>query len=169
MTREANKKLSLGLQGDDRMRPAKVITLVIAVLVLLCAPALAAKQDQELPKDFGFYAKTGKGFQRIIPNIIFDQDGLLYIESNEPPHFSLNEIEYFLVYGKRDVTYLTLNPLLFVRQSPLGKMRFVFGKDIAIEVKKMGETLYSIKPQGLFGRGYYSFWLDDLVWDFIVE
>jgi hypothetical protein len=151
------------------MRPAKVITLVVAVLAMLCVPALAAKQDQERPKEFGLYASTGKGLQRITPNIIFDRDGVLYIESNETKGLSLKDIQHFVIYGKQDITYLTLNPLLFVQQSPLGKTRYVFGKDIPIEVKKIGETLYSIKPQGPFGRGYYSFWLDDLVWDFIIE
>jgi hypothetical protein len=151
------------------MRSAKNIILILAVLSLLCTPAFAAKEDQETPKEFGLYAKTTKGLHRITPNIIFDQDGVLYIESNEPQRFPLNAIQHFVIYGKQDITYLTLNPLLFFQQSPLGRTRFVLGKDIPIETKKIGELMYSIKPKSLFGRGYYCFWLEDLVWDFIVE
>lgn len=151
------------------MTIVRIAVLTLVLLLFLCPVAPAAKQVEDQPKEFGLYAKTGKGIQRIIPNIIFDQEGLLYIESNAPQQFPLNGVKHFLLYGKRDVTYLTLNPMLFFQQSPLGKMRFVLGKDIPIEVKKIGEMLYSVKPQGLFGRGYYSFWLDDLVWDFIIE
>lgn len=151
------------------MKSAKNLSLILAILTLLCAPALAAKQDQEVPKEFGFYAKTTKGLNRITPNIIFDQDGILYIESNEPQRFPLNAIQHFVIYGKQDITYLTLNPLLFFEQSPVGRTRFVLGKDIPIDTKRLGESMYSIKPQGLFGRGYYCFWLEDVVWDFIIE
>lgn len=151
------------------MTSLRITVLVVAILTFLCTSGLAAKPDHELPKDFGLYAKTEKGFQRIMPNIIFDQDGLLYIESNGPQQFSLKEIQYFLFYGKHNVRYLTLNPLLFYQQSPLGKMRFVFGKEIPIEVKKIGEMLYSLKPQGLVGRGYHCLWVEDLVWDFIID
>ena len=151
------------------MKSAKNLSLILAILTLLCAPALAAKQDQEVPKEFGFYAKTTKGLNRITPNIIFDQDGILYIESNEPQRFPLNAIQHFVIYGKQDITYLTLNPLLFFEQSPVGRTRFVLGKDIPIDTKRLGESMYSIKPQCLFGRGYYCFWLEDVVWDFIIE
>lgn len=151
------------------MTAVRIMVFVFAVVVYLCSPAFAAKQDQERPNEFGLYAKTGKGLQRIMPNIVFDQNGVLYIESNEPKRFPLNGIQYFLVYGKHDITYLTLNPMVFFQQSPIGKMRFAFGRDMSVEVKKIGEMFYSVKPQGLFGRGYYSFWLDDVVWDFIIE
>lgn len=151
------------------MRYIRIAVLVLAMLSILFTAVLAAKRDQELPNEFGLYARTNKGLQRIVPNIIFDNEGVLYIESNEPQHFSLNSLEHFLIYGKKDVTYLTLNPLLFYQQSPLGRTRFVLGKEIPIDIKKVGEAVYSMKPRGLFGRGYYSFWLDDLVWDFIVE
>jgi len=29
--------------------------------------------------------------------------------------------------------------------------------------------LYTIRPKGLFGRGYYALWISDSAWDFIVE
>lgn len=151
------------------MTSVRKIGLVFAIVTLLCTPVFAAKQDQEVPKEFGLHAKTTKGLHRIIPNIIFDQDGVLYIESNEPQRFPLNGIQHFFIYGKKDITYLTLNPLLFFQQSPVGRTRFVLGKNIPIEIKKIDEAFYSIKPQGLFGRGYYCFWLEDVVWDFIIE
>jgi hypothetical protein len=62
-----------------------------------------------------------------------------------------------------------MNPLLFIQQSPLGKARFVFGKDVGIEIKKKGDDLYTVKPKELMGRGYFSLWIDDGAWDFIVE
>lgn len=151
------------------MKSLKITTIILAVLAIFCTPVIAAKQDQVLPKEFGFYAKTGSGLQRITPNILFDQNGVLYVESNGPQRLSLSGIQYFVIYGKNDLTYLTLNPMLFFQQSPLGGMRFVLGKEIPIEIKKIGEMVYSVKPQNLFGRGYYGFWLDDTVWDFIIE
>lgn len=151
------------------MRSAKKLSLIFAMLTLLCTPVFAAKQGEGAPKEFGLYAKTTKGLNRITPNIIFDQDDVLYVESNEPQRFPLNAIQHFIIYGKKDIAYLTLNPLLFFRQSPVGGTRFVLGKDIPIETTKIGESMYSIRPQGLFGRGYYCFWLEDVVWDFIVE
>ena len=151
------------------MKSVKIACIALLALVLFCASLVAARQDQERPKEFGVYAKTGSGLQRIAPNILFDQNGVLYVESNGPQRFPLGGIQYFVIYGKDDLTYLTLNPMLFFQQSPLGGSRFVLGKEIPIEVKRTGEMLYSVKPQGLFGRGYYGFWLDDLVWDFIIE
>jgi hypothetical protein len=151
------------------MTAVRTMILVLVVSVFLFAPIAEGKQDQHTPKEFGFYVKTGKGLQRVMPNILFDQEGVIYIESNEPRRFDLNDVQHFLVYGEHDLSYLTLNPLLFFHQSPLGKIRFVLGKDLPIEVKKMGQSLYSVKPQGLFGRGYYCFWVEDLIWDFIVE
>jgi hypothetical protein len=151
------------------MKLLKTATLALVMLTTLCTFAMAAKQDQELPNEFGVYAKTAKGLERITPNILFDQDGVLYVESNGPQRFPLGAIQHFVIYGKTDLTYLTMNPMLFFQQSPLGGMRFVMGKEIPIDINKMGDMLYSVKPQGLFGRGYYCLWLDDLVWDFIIE
>lgn len=151
------------------MRFTKTTAIILALIAVLCAPAIAAKRDRELPKEFGFYAKTGNGLQRITPNILFDENGVLYVESNGPQRFTLSGIQCFLIYGRKDLTYLTLNPMLFFQQPLIGRMRFILGKEIPIETKKIGETLYAVKPIGLFGRGYYSFWLDDAVWDFIIE
>jgi len=36
-------------------------------------------------------------------------------------------------------------------------------------MKKIKEDVYSIKPRGLIGRGYFSLWINDTAWDFIVE
>jgi hypothetical protein len=130
---------------------------------------LYGKDDKLKPKEFGVYIKTQKALQRLMPNIVFDEKGILFIETNNPPHFLLKDIEYFVVYGKYDIKVLTMNPLLFIQQSPLGKTRFVFGKDIGIEVKKKGDDLYTVKPKELMGRGYFSLWIDDSAWDFIVE
>ena len=130
------------------MRAAGVAVLILVFLAFLQAPLLAARVEHDLPQEFGFYAKTAKGFQRILPNIIFDEDGVLYIESNSPPQFALSDIEYFLIYGKRDVTYLTLNPMLFFQQSPLGKLRFVLGREIPIEHYHIQQTKGHGAPPG---------------------
>jgi hypothetical protein len=143
--------------------------LICVFLISMVSTPLYGKDDKLKPKEFGVYIKTQKALQRLMPNIVFDEKGILFIETNNPPHFLLKDIEYFVVYGKYDIKVLTMNPLLFIQQSPLGKTRFVFGKDIGIEVKKKGDDLYTVKPKELMGRGYFSLWIDDSAWDFIVE
>jgi len=130
---------------------------------------LYGKDDKLKPKEFGVYIKTQKALLRLMPNIVFDEKGILFIETNNPPHFLLKDIEYFVVYGKYDIKVLTMNPLLFIQQSSLGKSRFIFGKDISFDLKKTGNDLYTVKPKELMGRGYFSLWIDDSAWDFIVE
>jgi hypothetical protein len=139
------------------------------LLISMVSTPLYSKDDKLKPKEFGVYIKTQKALQRLMPNIVFDEKGILFIETNNPPHFLLKDIEYFVVYGKYDIKVLTMNPLLFIQQSPLGKTRFIFGKDIGFEVKKKGDDLYTVKPKELMGRGYFSLWIDDSAWDFIVE
>lgn len=141
---------------------------VVAAL-LLAGPVGAAKDDIPKPKEYGVYVKTTNKLIRILPNMVFDQDSMIYIESNNPPHFLLNDIKYFVLYGKHDMQLLTVNHLMFLDQSPLGKGRFMFGKEVDLDVKKKSDTLYSLKPKGLFGRGYYAIWIEDSAWDFIVE
>jgi hypothetical protein len=143
--------------------------LICVFLISMVSTPIYGKDDKLKPKEFGVYIKTQKALQRLMPNIVFDEKGILFIETNNPPHFLLKDIEYFVVYGKYDIKVLTMNPLLFIQQSPLGKTRFVFGKDIGIEVKKKGDDLYTVKPKELMGRGYFSLWIDDSAWDFIVE
>ena len=29
--------------------------------------------------------------------------------------------------------------------------------------------MYIIKPKGLLGRGYYSIWINDTAWDFMLD
>jgi hypothetical protein len=137
--------------------------------LLLAGPLGAAKDDVPKPKEYGVYVKTANKLVRILPNIVFDQDSLLYVESNNPPHFLLNDIRYFILYGKHNMHLLTVNHLLFLNQTALGKARFMFGKEVDVEVKKKSDTLYSVKPKGLFGRDYYAIWIEDSAWDFIVE
>jgi hypothetical protein len=144
-----------------------ILSLVAALF--LAGPLFAARDDVATPKEYGVYAKTSKGLKRILPNIVFDEEGVLYVESNNPQRFRLNDVQYFVIYGKYEMQYLTLNNLLFLNQSPLGKTRFIFGKELQLDVKKRNETLYSVKPKGLFGRGYYSLWINDSAWDFIIE
>lgn len=143
--------------------------LMCMLLISMVSTPLYSKDDKLKPKEFGVYIKTQKALQRLMPNIVFDEKGILFIETNNPPHFLLKDIEYFVVYGKYDIKVLTMNPLLFIQQSPLGKTRFIFGKDIGFEVKKKGDDLYTVKPKELMGRGYFSLWIDDSAWDFIVE
>jgi hypothetical protein len=148
---------------------ARCSTVAALALLFLAGPLPAARDDIAKPPEYGVYVKTAKKLIRIIPNIVFDQDSLLYIESNNPAHFPLNDIRYFVVYGKFNTQVMTVNNLLFVGQSPLGKVRFMFGKEVDVEVRKRGDNLYSVKPKGLFGRGYYAIWIEDSAWDFIVE
>jgi hypothetical protein len=148
---------------------ARCSTVAALALLFLAGPLPAAKDDIAKPTEYGVYVKTAKKLVRIIPNIVFDQDSLLYIESNNPAHFPLNDIRYFIVYGKFNTQVMTVNNLLFVGQSPLGKIRFMFGKEVDVEVRKRGDNLYSVRPKGLFGRGYYAIWIEDSAWDFIVE
>jgi hypothetical protein len=45
----------------------------------------------------------------------------------------------------------------------------MIGPDIPLTVEKKSDLLYTAKPKGLFGRGYYALWINDSVWDFIIE
>jgi hypothetical protein len=142
----------------------------LAVMVVLVASVMSsAKEDVVAPKEYGVYMKTQKTQKRLMPNIVFDEKGLLYIESNSPQRFPLADVGGFIIFGKYEMKFLTLNPLLFVSESSLGKSRFIIGKDIEIEVAKKSDLLYTVTPKGLFGRGYYGLWINDTVWDFIVE
>jgi len=151
------------------MKRFAVGVLLGAMIVLELSVTLSAKEDVVTPKEYGVYVKMPKTQKRLLPNILFDEKGILYIESNNPQRFSLAEVQLFIIYGKYDVKYLTLNPMLFVNESPLGKPRFIIGKDIEIGVTKKSDLLYTVTPKGLFGRGYYGLWLNDTVWDFVVE
>src|SRR5271157_2448327 len=147
-----------------------VAVLALAILVVaLYAVALRAKEDVATPKEYGVYVKTPKTLKRLLPNIVFDEKGVLYIESNNPQRFSLAEVQQFVIYGKYEIKYLTLNPMLFVSETALHKSRFLFGKDIQVEVVRKSDVLHAVKPKGLFGRGYYSLWINDTAWDFVIE
>jgi hypothetical protein len=156
MRRDGMKKLAAGV-------------LLGAMIVLGLSVTLPAKEDVVAPKEYGVYVKMPKTQKRLLPNILFNEQGILFIESNNPQRFPLAEIQLFIIYGKYDTNYLTLNPLLFVKESPLGKSRFIIGRDIEIEVTKKSDLLYTVTPKGLFGRGYYGLWINDTVWDFVVE
>ena len=142
---------------------------VALVLVLVGTAAFSAKDDVPTPKEYGVYIKTPSTLKRLLPNVVFDERGVLYVESNNPPRFPIAEIEQFVIYGKYDIKYLTLNPMMFVSETPLHKSRFLFGKDIELQVSKKSDVLYAVKPKSLFGRGYYSLWINDTAWDFVVE
>jgi len=143
--------------------------VTVVAVFFLAGPLHAAKDDVPTPKEYGVYVKTAAKPVRILPNIVFQEGAMLYVESNNPPHFLLKDIKYFILYGKQEMQYLTFNNLVFINQSPLGRSRFMFGKEVEIEVKKRSDTLYTIRPKGLFGRGYYALWISDSAWDFIVE
>jgi len=145
------------------------VAVMAMLMVTLYTAAVCAKEDIVTPKEYGVYIKTPKALKRLLPNIVFDEKGVLFIESNNPQRFPLAEIQQLIVYGKYDTKYLTLNPMLFVSETALHKSRFIFGKDIELEIAKKSDVLYSIKPKSLFGRGYYSLWINDTAWDFVVE
>ena len=102
--------------------------LICFFLIIIISAPLYAKDDKINPKEPGVYIITDKGLQRLLPNIVFDEQNLIFVESNNPPHFFLKDTNYFIVFGKYDMSVLTLNPMLFAGLSSLGKPRFIFGK-----------------------------------------
>ena len=143
--------------------------LLCIFLILMIGGNVFAKDDKINPKEPGVYVKTDKGLKRLLPNIVFQEEELYYVESNNPAHFFLKDIEYFVFFGTYHFQYLTLNPMVFFQASSLGKPSFMFGKDIDFEMKQIGTSLYTAKPKGLLGRGYYSLWINDSSWDFILD
>lgn len=159
-------------KGMGRMR--KALLLGVALVFFCSLSAWAQKSPQKdvsvaKPKEFGVYVKTGKTLKRLLPNIVFEEEQFVFVESNNPARFPLKDVSYFVIHGDYDMQFLTLNPLLFARESPVGKSRFVFGKDVEMTVTKKGEKFFVVKPKGLLGRGYYCIWINDTAWDFIVE
>jgi hypothetical protein len=143
--------------------------LICIFLILMLGSGVYAKDDKISPKEFGVHVKTDKGLKRLVPNIVFTEEEVFYVESNNPAHFLLKDVEYFVFYGKYDFTYLTLNPMVLLKVSPLGKSAFMFGKTINLEMKQIGTDLYTAKSKVLLGRGYYSLWIEDSAWDFILD
>ena len=143
--------------------------LIFILLISLFSIPLYAKDDKVQPKEYGVYIKTQKSLVRLMPNMVYDERGVFYIESNKPARFILKDVGYFIIYGQYEMNVLTFNSLLFFQPSPLGKQRYIFGKDIDINVKKQGTDLYAVKQKSLLSRGYYCLWINDTVWDFIIE
>jgi hypothetical protein len=149
-----------------------IFTGVVVALVLgffLITSIASGGEPIPKPKDFGVYAKTNKGLKRILPNIVSDEEGIYFLQPNNPQRFPLGAIDYFLVYGDYEIQYITLNPMKPFQASPVGALRAMFGKDIEITLTKQAEAFYTVKPKGLFGRGYYAIWINDTAWDFIVD
>jgi len=162
------------------MRTICFVGLCMTLFCLFSAAPLYAKNEKPAKggqaaktvqgiKDHGAYVKLAKGYARILPNIVFDEGDIFFVESNNPPHYFLKDVEYFVLYGLYDMSVLTVNPMGFVQASSLGKPRFAFGKPIDVDVKQQGKDMYIIKPKGLLGRGYYSIWINDTAWDFLLD
>jgi hypothetical protein len=146
----------------------RILTGVI--ITLFVALPLFGKDDKiATPKEFGAYVKTTGGLKRLLPNVVQEENGMLFVESNSPPRYALKDVEYFIIYGTHNMDVLTLNPLVFARASALGKARYIFGKNIEFALQKRGNNQFVIKPKGLLGRGYFSLWIEDTAWDFIIE
>lgn len=143
--------------------------LICIVLILMIGSSVFAKDDKINPKEPGVYIKTDKGIKRLLPNIVYNEEEAIYVESNNPAHFLLKDVEYFVFFGKYDFKFLTLNPMTFFRASPLGKPAFIFGKEITMDMKQIGTDLYTFKPKKVLGRGYYSLWIEDSAWDFMLD
>jgi hypothetical protein len=146
-----------------------VFVLTLTTTFLLVVSGEGASDPVPTLKEFGVYAKTDKGVKRILPNLVSDDGGVYYLEPNKPQTFPLGTIEYFVIFGRYETQYLTLNPMRPWRPSPIGIPRVMFGKDLDLTVTKKGDNLYTAKPKGLFGRGYYALWIEDTAWDFVVE
>jgi hypothetical protein len=169
------KEMTVPKGAHDGRRGRSIGAVAAMWLLILCfvaglqATPAAAKDDKTQPKEQGVYVKTAQGLKRILPNIVFDEKGVLFLESNNPQRFLLKDVEYFVIFGPRDMDHLTMNPLLFLQQSPVGKPRYIFGKELPIDVKKTGKDLYTVKSKDLLGRGYFSLWINDSAWDFVIE
>jgi len=145
-----------------------IIVFMFIAIFFNTYDSFAKEQKVIKPKEFGVYIKTKAGLIRLLPNLVLEEEGILFIESNKPPTFPLKDIQYFIIHGQYDMDVLTFNPLLFYGMS-LGKPRYIFGKDMEIIVTKQKDNLYSIKPKGLLGRGYFCLWINDSAWDFVIE
>lgn len=153
-----------------RIRFFLAFLLLVFFMTMTGQGVYAREEVVQKPKEYGVYIKTRNSTVRLTPNIVFDDGGLIFVESNNPQTFALKDIQYFIIYGHYDMNVLTFNPMLFYQASSLGKPRFVFGKDIEIVVKKQKvEHLYTVRPKGLFSRGYFSLWINDTAWDFVIE
>ncbi|MCX7856796.1 MAG: hypothetical protein N2513_02260 [Deltaproteobacteria bacterium] len=145
-----------------------ILIFLIVLFALILSSSYSADKLQ-LPKEYGVYVKTPKGLIRLMPNIVFIEEGIYYIESLSPPRFLLKDVEYFIIYGDYNIEVLTFNPMEFFHSSLVGKPRFIFGRDISIEIKKLKDKTYMIKSKEVLGRGYFSLWIEDSAWDFIIE
>jgi hypothetical protein len=74
-------------------------------LVLLFSGFAPAKEDVALPKEPGVYVQIGKTQKRLLPNIVFEEQGVIYVESNNPQRFPIGEVQYFLLYGNYNMQY----------------------------------------------------------------
>ena len=159
------------MKGEASMNTniSRCRVLICILLILKGSIPLYAKNDKINPKEPGVYVETDKGLRRLLPNIVFNGQELVYIESNNPAHFLLKDVKYFVFFGKYGLDVLTINPMVFNGPSPLGKLRFIFGGTIDFEIKQIGTDLYTIKPKGLLGRGYFCLWIEDTAWDFVIE
>lgn len=145
------------------------IILPVLFFFFICA-SVYAKDNIMKPKEPGVYIKANKGLARLLPNIVFEEQGVYFIEpTNNTPHFLLKDVEHLVLFGTYDMNVLTFNPMTPFRLSGLGKPRYMFGRDINIDVKQIGANLYTIKPKGLLGRGYHSLWINENAWDFILD
>lgn len=148
---------------------ARFIFIVALIGLALWGSGHAASENVPVPKEYGVYAMTDKGLTRIMANIVHDEQRVLYVERNKPITFPLNSVEYFVIYGKYDMKYLTLNNLKPFQMTGFGIQRYMLGLEVSLDVRKKSDILYTVKPKGLFGRGYYALWINDTAWDFIIE
>jgi hypothetical protein len=143
---------------------------LLLILILFLSPSLSSSVEKiQVPKEYGVYVKTPKKLVRLIPNIVLEEEGIYYVEMLSPPRFLLKDVEYFVIFGDYNMDVLTFNPMEFLRTTPVGKQRFLFGREIPLEVKKVKERMYKVKPKEILGRGYFSIWIEDSAWDFIIE
>ena len=136
-----------------RLLPTMFRWAAISALAALffAGPLYAEKDDAPTPKEWGVYVKTGSKLVRILPNVVFDAR-IPYLESNHPARFPLKDIEYFVMYGKREMQYLTLNNLVFINET-LGKPRFMFGREVETEVKEQGRLPLYRPAEGALRKG----------------
>ncbi len=136
-------------------------TLCVVFICLFAVTLLHGKDDFTKPKEFGVYVKTEKGLKRLVPNIVFNEKGVLFVELNNPARFLLKRCSVFCHLRQIRFNSPYPEPFTFFQPSPLGKQRYILGKAIAFDLKKKSDDLYVVKPKELLGRGYMALWIND--------
>ena len=78
----------------------RILIYTLALAIFIVSGSVYGKEDKINPKETGVYVKTSKDLKRLLPNVVFkdNNNGAFYVESNNPAHFFLKDIEYFVFF-----------------------------------------------------------------------